>query len=146
MEQSTPEIRREYRLNYSKGELEWDDPIPPEMMSNVLGKRTGTVMNRATLLACSLMTLPCVEAANMVGEGSIEIRLSTDAEFNELTFKFQVAELIADVRELRAYRANANSGWRLSLRNRRFHDGPTTIDPLYALDRLRRAAARRQLT
>jgi hypothetical protein len=115
MEQLTQEITREYRLNYNKGEPEWDDPIPPEITFNVLGDRTGTAMNRASLLAWSLMSLPGVEAANMVGGSSIEIRLSTDAEFNELTFKFQVAELVANVREIRACRANATSGWRLRL-------------------------------
>ena len=110
MEQLTQEITREYRLNFNNGELEWDDPIPPEVTSNVLGRPTGTVINRTSLLAWSLMSLPSVEVADLVGGGWIEIRLGTDANFDELQFKLQVSELVAEIREVRPYRQRA--AWR----------------------------------
>jgi hypothetical protein len=117
MEQLTEEVTGEYRLNFNKGEPEWDDPIAPEVTSDVLGRRTGTVINRTGLLAWSLMSLPCVEMANLLGDGRIEIRVSTGSGFDELTFKFQVAELVSNIREIPAYRAKAVSGWRHGLRD-----------------------------
>ncbi len=117
MEHLTQELTREYRLNFNKGEPEWNDPIPPEVTSDVLGRRTGTVINRTSLLAWSLMNLPCVEVADLVGGGWIEIRLSTDSDFDELTFKFQIAELVTNIRELRAYRMKAVSAWRPGVRD-----------------------------
>src|SRR5918993_1401108 len=111
MTQLTHEIRREYRLNFNKGEPEWDDPISPEVTSDVLGRRTGTVINRTSLLAWSLMNLPCVEVADLVGGGWMEIRLNIDPDFDELNFQFQVAELVASVRDIRAHRVRAHSSW-----------------------------------
>ena len=106
MEQLSQEIRREYRLNFNTGP-EWDDPISPEVTSNVLGRRTGTIINRTSLLAWSLMSLPHVEVADLVGGGWIEIRVETDSEFDELSFKLQVADVVAEILQLRPYRPNA---------------------------------------
>ena len=83
----------------------------------MLGRTTDTVINRTSLLAWSLMSLPCVEMADLVGDGWIEIRVSTDSDFDELTFKFQVAELVFNIREIRACRAKADSGWRHRVRD-----------------------------
>src|SRR5215211_4760114 len=103
MEHLSQEIRREYRLNFNTGP-EWDDPISPEVTSDLLDRRTGTVINRTSLLAWSLMNLPHVEVADLVGGGWIEIRVETDADFDELTFKLQIADVVAEIRELRPYR------------------------------------------
>jgi hypothetical protein len=117
MTQLTHEIRREYRLNFNRGEPEWDDPISPDVTSDVLGRRTGTVINRTSLLAWSLMNLPCVEVADLVGGGWMEIRLNIDPDFDELNFQFQVAELVASVRDIRAHRVRAKSSWTPGVRD-----------------------------
>ena len=106
MEQLSQEIRREYRLNFDKGEPAWDDPIAPEVTSEVLGRSTDTIINRTSLLAWSLMKLPHVEVADLVGGGWIEIRVETGADFDELTLKFQIADIVAEIREIRPYRLN----------------------------------------
>ena len=105
MEQLTVEITREYRLNFNKGEPQWDDPIPPEVTSNVIGYRTTTIINRTSLLAWSLMMLPQVEVADLAAGGWIEIRLRTETDFDELSFQFEVAELVAIIRQFRAHRS-----------------------------------------
>src|SRR5215208_3560838 len=107
MELLSQEIRREYRVNFNNGEAEWDDPISPEVTSDVLGRSTGITINRTSLLAWSLMNLPHVEVADLVGGGWIEIRVETDADFDELTFKLQIADVVAEIRELCPYRPNA---------------------------------------
>src|SRR5918993_4707230 len=97
------EIRREYRLNFNSGEPEWDDPISPQITSEVLGRITSTVINRTSLLAWSLMNLPHVEVADLVGGGWIEIRVRTDADFDELSFKLQIADVVAEIRQVCPY-------------------------------------------
>jgi hypothetical protein len=67
-------------------------------------------MNRTSLLAWSLMKLSQVEVADLVGGGWIEIRVETHADFDELTFKLQIAGVLAEVRDLPAYRSN--TPWR----------------------------------
>ena len=109
------EIRREYRLNFDKGEPDWNDSIYPDVTSEMLGRRTGIIINRTSLLAWSLMKLPQVEVADLVGGGWIEIRVETDADFDELTFKLQIADVLADIRDLPAYRSN--TPWRQGARN-----------------------------
>ena len=112
MEQLTKEITREYRLNFNKGEPEWDDPIPPDVTSNVLGYRTTCIINRTSLLAWSLMMLlPQVEVADLARGGWIEIRLRTESDFDELSFQFEVAELVESIREFRAHRAKGVPGF-----------------------------------
>jgi len=101
------EIRREYCLNFNSGEPEWDDPISPQITSEVLGRITSTVINRTSLLAWSLMNLPHVEVADLVGGGWIEIRVGTDGDFDELSFKLQIADVVAEIRQVRPYCPNA---------------------------------------
>jgi hypothetical protein len=111
MEQLAKEITREYRVDFNKGETEWNDPIPPEVTSDVLGNRTTCVISRTSLLAWSLMRLPHVEVADLARGGWIKVRLNTDEEFDEVSFKLEVAELIASIREVRPHKAKGLPGF-----------------------------------
>ena len=55
MDQLTKEISREYRVDFNNGETHWDDAIPPEVTSGVLGKPAICIIDRTSLLAWSLM-------------------------------------------------------------------------------------------
>src|SRR5687768_753284 len=107
----------QYRLKIHKGDTAWDDPIAPEVTSDVLGARTATVISRTSLLAWSLMNLPCVEIAHVVGAGRIDLTVKKDAEFDRLEFTFQVAELVFETRELHAHRLKPAGEFRSGLRN-----------------------------
>ena len=61
----TKEITREYRVDFNKGETHWDDPIPAEVTSDVLGRRTTCIINRTSLLAWLLTNLPDVACADL---------------------------------------------------------------------------------
>jgi hypothetical protein len=60
------------RLHFNEDPL-WEDPIPPEITSNVLARRVTSVINRTSLLAWCLMNIPSVEVADLTGGGWIAI-------------------------------------------------------------------------
>jgi hypothetical protein len=95
MDHGTQEITREYRLDFSRGEAEWDDPIPPEVTSGVLGRRTKATIKRTSLLAWSLMNITEVEVADVTAGGWIKIRIRTEADFDEDAFDTRSATLCA---------------------------------------------------
>ena len=71
MEHVTHEITQEYRLDFEGGEAGWDDPIPPEVTSRVLGREATCTINRTSLLAWSLMNIAHVQVADLAcGDGS----------------------------------------------------------------------------
>jgi hypothetical protein len=94
------ESTREYRVYFNDGSV-WEDPIPPEVSSNVLARRMTSSINRTSLLAWSLMNIPAVELADLTEGGWIEVRISTGPEFNEEPFKAEVLDIIARVKQVR---------------------------------------------
>src|SRR5215211_3552857 len=79
------EITRSYRLDFRNGETHWDDPIPPEVTSQLLGRRVTCVISRTSLLAWSLMMdVREVEVADVTADGWMEIAVCT-ATVTEVT-------------------------------------------------------------
>jgi hypothetical protein len=102
MEHVPEEITREYRLDFNHGETAWDDPMPPEIICNVLGRNATCRINRTSLLAWSLMNIPQVQVADVACGGWIRISISTGADFDELVFKREVADIVAGIRQVRS--------------------------------------------
>src|SRR5688572_9577581 len=104
MIQMAEEMSREYRLHFNNGETHWNDPIPPEVTSGVLGKRTTSVINRTSLLAWSLMmNLREVHVADVTADGWMKIQISTGPEFEEAAFTRDVAQTILEVSQVRSH-------------------------------------------
>ena len=101
MDWRTEESTREYRVYFNDDACVWEDPIPPEISSNVLARRMTSIINRTSLLAWSLMNTPCVEVADLTEGGWIEVRLYTGPEFDEEPFKAEVLDIIARVKQVR---------------------------------------------
>jgi hypothetical protein len=97
----TEESTREYRVYFNDDPFLWEDPIPPEISSNVLARRMTSTINRTSLLAWSLMNIPTVELADLTEGGWIEVRISTGPEFDEEPFKAEVLDIIARVKQVR---------------------------------------------
>ena len=75
------EITREYRLDFNNGETHWDDPIPPEVTSRLLGRRVTCIISRTSLLAWSLMMdVREVEVADVTADGWMRIEVSRGPE------------------------------------------------------------------
>ena len=102
MDRGTEEITREYRLHFNDEDSSWENPIPPEITSNILARRVTSVINRTSLLAWCLMNIPSVEVADLTGGGWIEIRISTGPDFDEEPFKAEVADIVARVKQVRS--------------------------------------------
>jgi hypothetical protein len=101
MDRGTEEITREYRLHFNDDEALWEEPIPPEITSNVLaGRVAASAINRTSLLAWCLMNIPSVEVADLTGGGWIEIRISTGPNFDEESFKAEVAGIVTRVKNV----------------------------------------------
>jgi len=100
----TQEITREYRLNFNNDEGIWDDPIPPEITSSVLGRTATCSISRTSLLAWSLMNIPQVEVADVECGGWIKIVIKTGAAFDEDAFKREVTEVLTGVTRVRSGR------------------------------------------
>jgi len=109
MELVLEEITREYRLDFNHGETTWDDPMPPEIICNVLGRNATCRINRTSLLAWSLMNIPQVQVADVACGGWIRISISTGADFDELVFKRKVVDIVAEIRQVRSS-ASARTG------------------------------------
>jgi hypothetical protein len=100
----TKEITREYRLDFNHGETHWDDPIPPEVTSGVLGKPTTRIINRMSLLAWSLMmSLGQVTVADVTAEGWMKIAVTSDEDFDEDSFIREITDTLAAVMSVRSY-------------------------------------------
>ena len=102
MEHVPEEITREYRLDFNHGEAAWDDPMPPEIICNVLGRNATCRINCTSLLAWSLMNIPQVQVADVACGGWIRISISTGTDFDELVFKREVADIVAGIRQVRS--------------------------------------------
>ena len=102
MEYDTAEISRQYRLNFDRGESLWDDPIPPEITSNVIGIQTTMTINRTSLLAWSLLNISHVETADLAFDGWIKLLIRTSTSFDEVAFKREIADIVAGVKQLRS--------------------------------------------
>ena len=102
MEYDTAEISRQYRLNFDRGESLWDDPIPPEITSNVIGIQTTMTINRTSLLAWSLLNISHVETADLAFDGWIKLLIRTSTSFDEAAFKREIADIVAGVKQLRS--------------------------------------------
>jgi hypothetical protein len=97
------EITREYRLDFTQGEAHWDDPIPPEVTSQVLGKQATCIISRTSLLSWSLMmNIREVEVADVTVDGWIQIAVRTGPDFDEKAFGRSVAETMAEVKQVRS--------------------------------------------
>jgi hypothetical protein len=102
MEWGTEEITREYRLHFHDEETLWEDPMPPEVTSNILARKVTSIINRTSLLAWSLMNIPSVEVADLTGAGWMEIRITTGPDFDEGSFEAEVADIVARVKQVRS--------------------------------------------
>jgi hypothetical protein len=102
MEYDTAEISRQYRLNFDRGESLWDDPIPPEITSDVIGIQTTMTINRTSLLACSLLNISHVETADLAFDGWIKLLIRTSTSFDEAAFKREITDIVAGVKQLRS--------------------------------------------
>ncbi|HEX2725276.1 MAG TPA: hypothetical protein VHN20_05605, partial [Beijerinckiaceae bacterium] len=91
------EMTREYRLSFNSGDIDWDDPIPPEVTSDVLGRRMTCTISRTSLLAWSLMTVAEVHVADLAPGGWIKIVVGTGDDFDERAFKSEIARVLAAV-------------------------------------------------
>jgi hypothetical protein len=105
MDHGTQEIRRVYRLDFDHGEASWDDPMPPEITSDVLGRRATSIINRTSLLAWSLMNLRHVDVADLSFGGWIKISITTGPDFDEGAFQREVAEVVHRVSQVVSDRA-----------------------------------------
>src|SRR5918999_4929669 len=101
MDGRTEESTREYRVYFNDGVSVWEDPIPPEISSNVLARPMTSIINRTSLLAWSLMNIPSVEVADLTEGGWIHVRISTGPEYDEEPFKAEVLDIIARVKQVR---------------------------------------------
>jgi hypothetical protein len=101
MQNITYEITREYRLDFDNGEPGWEDRIPAEITSGVLGRHSTCVINRTSLLAWALMKMPEVQVADLACGGWIKIVISTGPGFDEVVFRREVAEVLAGVKKVR---------------------------------------------
>ena len=102
MEYDTAEMTRQYRLNFNRGEPLWTDGIPPEITSDVTGMQTTRTIDRASLLAWTLLNICHVETADLAFHGWIRMVVSTNGNFDEPAFKREVAEVVNGVKLLRA--------------------------------------------
>ena len=102
MEYDTAEMTRQYRLNFNRGEPLWTDGIPPEITSDVTGIRTTRTIDRASLLAWTLLNICHVETADLAFHGWIRMVVSTNGNFDEPAFKREVADVVNGVKLLRA--------------------------------------------
>jgi hypothetical protein len=102
MEYDTTELTRQYRLNFNRGEPLWSDGIPPEITSDVTGIRTTRTIERASLLAWTLLNICHVETADLAFHGWIRMVVSTNSNFDEPAFKREVADVVNGVKLLRA--------------------------------------------
>lgn len=102
MEHDTQEITRQYRLNFNHGEVLWDDPMPPEITSDVTGMKTTGTIDRTSLLALSLLNISQVETADLAFQGWIRILVRTSADFDEATFMRDVADVVSGIKRLRS--------------------------------------------
>ena len=102
MEYDTAEMTRQYRLNFNRGEPLWADGIPPEITSDVTGIRTTKTVDRASLLAWTLLNICHVETADLAFHGWIRMVVSTNGNFDEPAFKREVADVVNGVKLLRA--------------------------------------------
>jgi len=102
MEYDTAEMTRQYRLNFNRGEPLWADGIPPEITSDVTGIRTSKTVDRASLLAWTLLNIGHVETADLAFHGWIRMVVSTNGNFDESVFKREVADVVNGVKLLRA--------------------------------------------
>jgi hypothetical protein len=92
------EITREYRLDFNNGETHWDDPIPPEVTSRLLGRRVTCVISRTSLLAWSLMMdVREVEVADVTADGWMKIEVSTGPDFDHTGFTRDIAAKVTEV-------------------------------------------------
>ena len=87
MEYDTAEMTRQYRLNFNRGEPLWSDGIPPEITSDVTGIRTTRTIDRASLLAWTLLNICHVETADLAFHGWIRMVVSTNGNFDEPEFR-----------------------------------------------------------
>jgi hypothetical protein len=100
----TKEITREYRLDFNNGETHWQDPIPPEVTSGVLGKPTTRVITRTSLLAWSLMmSLGEVTMADVTADGWMRICVSSDDDFDEDSLTRDIADMLRAVIAVRRH-------------------------------------------
>ena len=102
MEYDTAEMTRQYRLNFNRGEPLWTDGIPPEITSDVTGIQTTRTIDRASLLAWTLLNICHVETADLAFHGWIRMVVSTNGNFDEPAFKREVADVVNGVKLLRA--------------------------------------------
>jgi hypothetical protein len=102
MEYDTAELTRQYRLNFNRGEPLWTDGIPPEITSDVTGIQTTRTIDRASLLAWTLLNICHVETAHLAFHGWIRMVVSTNGNFDEPAFKREVADVVNGVKLLRA--------------------------------------------
>ena len=98
------EIAREYRLDFNTGEAHWDDPIAPEVTSEVLGTRTTCIISRTSLLAWTLTHIAEVDVADVTAEGWIKISLNTGPDFDEATFRGEISAVVSRVLGVRRHR------------------------------------------
>src|SRR5215217_3082719 len=79
-------------LDFRNGETHWDDPIPPEVTSQLLGRRVTCVISRTSLLAWSLMMdVREVEVADVTADGWMEIAVCTGPDFDHTAFMRDIA-------------------------------------------------------
>ena len=102
MEYDTAELTRQYRLNFNRGEPLWTDGIPPEITSDVTGIQTTRTIDRASLLAWTLLNICHVETADLAFHGWMRMVVSTNGNFDEPAFKREVADVVNGVKLLRA--------------------------------------------
>ena len=101
MNQLTREITREYRLDFNTGEAHWDDPIPPDVTSDLLGKPTICIIDRTSLLAWWLMmNVREVSVADVTAGGWMKITVSTGCHFDEARFAREVDHTVASVTQV----------------------------------------------
>jgi hypothetical protein len=95
-------MTRQYRLNFNRGEPLWADGIPPEITSDITGIRTTKTVDRASLLAWTLLNIGHVETADLAFHGWIRMVVSTNGNFDEPAFKREVADVVNGVKLLGA--------------------------------------------
>jgi hypothetical protein len=102
MDYDTSEISRQYRLNFDRGEGLWADHIPPEITSDVTGIRTKRTIDRTSLLTLSLLNISHVETADLAFDGWMKLLIKANADFDEVAFKQEVADVVNGVKQLRS--------------------------------------------
>jgi hypothetical protein len=97
----TREITREYRLDFNNGETHWNDPMPPDVTSGVLGKPTICIIDRTSLLAWSLMmNVREVAVADLTAGGWMKISITIGSNFDEANFTREVADTVTSVTQV----------------------------------------------